>query len=314
MQTTLSRATVAGWSVGEVRPLPLAEIGEHYRRYRLPSVRAEQAMVRSLRGYGQIAPIVVCLREERAELLDGFTRLGAARALKGMDSLSARLIEADERSAKAAVYRLNQFGRRPQELEEGWIVHALVREDGLSQLEVAQLLGRHRSWVCRRLALVEKLSESVKEHLRLGLVPLSTARELTQLPVGNQEAVLTTARRESLSGPEVRAVVQLLVGAANAQQVAFVLSKPREALGQSRALVRPNSDPRLSSGANQIWRRLGWVLDGLGRMEAWLHHRGWSDLTMLDRQVLAPSFKRLSRDGRIVAELVEDLMKEPQVK
>ena len=68
-----------------------------------------------------------------------------------------QLIEADEKQAKAAMYRLNQAGRRTHALEEAWIIYALVREDGLSQLEVAELLGRHKSWVCRRLALLEKL-------------------------------------------------------------------------------------------------------------------------------------------------------------
>src|SRR5216110_2888495 len=48
------------------------------------------------------------------------------------------------------------------ELEEAWIVQALVREDGLSQSEVAELLGRHQSWVCRRLALLEKLCADVQ--------------------------------------------------------------------------------------------------------------------------------------------------------
>jgi hypothetical protein len=33
----------------------------------------------------------------------------------------------------------------------------LIREDGLSQAEVAELLGHHKSWVCRRLALLERL-------------------------------------------------------------------------------------------------------------------------------------------------------------
>jgi hypothetical protein len=42
-------------------------------------------------------------------------------------------------------------------LEEAWIIHALVQDDGMSQVEVAKLLGRHKSWVCRRLALIERL-------------------------------------------------------------------------------------------------------------------------------------------------------------
>ena len=122
---------------------------------------------RSLRRYGQIAPIVVCLRDEVPVLVDGFKRLAAARGLKGFGSLSARRIEVDERSAKAAMYGLNRMGRHFGELEEAWLVQALVREDGLSQIEVAVLLGRHKSWVCRRLAMMEKLCGTAQEDLRL---------------------------------------------------------------------------------------------------------------------------------------------------
>ena len=87
-----------------------------------------------------------------------------------LKTLTTRLLEADERVAKAAIYGLNDTGRRPHEWEEAWIVHALVREDGMTQIEVADLLGRHKSWVCRRLALVEKLTGDAREDLRLGLL------------------------------------------------------------------------------------------------------------------------------------------------
>ena len=88
--------------------------------------------------------MVVCLREETHEVLDGFKRLTAARAL-GLEDLRARILEADGYAAKAAIHGLNQTGRRPQEWEEAWIVHALVHDDGMTQVEVAELLGRHSS-------------------------------------------------------------------------------------------------------------------------------------------------------------------------
>lgn len=157
---------MAPWPAGEIRSLALDEIGEAYRRYRLSVPEAEAAMARSLRRYGQISPMVVCLREERPEVIDGFKRLAAARVIPGFGRLSARSVEVDERGAKAAIYGLNCVGRRPQELEEAWIVSALVREDGLSQVEAAELLGRHKSWVCRRLALLEKLGPEAREALR----------------------------------------------------------------------------------------------------------------------------------------------------
>ena len=73
--------------------------------------------------------------------MDSSGRRGRCRL--GWPTLSVRLVEVDERSAKAAIYGLNSIGRHPSELEEAWIVQALVREDGLSQVETAQLLNKH---------------------------------------------------------------------------------------------------------------------------------------------------------------------------
>ena len=122
---------------GEIHWLAVEAIGERYRRYRLPDAAAEAAMVGSLARHGQISPVVVCQREDTPELLDGFKRLSAARALPGVTSLEARHLDVDEPTAKVTILGLNGTGRRMKELEEAWIVHALVREDGLSQVDVA---------------------------------------------------------------------------------------------------------------------------------------------------------------------------------
>jgi hypothetical protein len=145
-----------GWTEGEIRWIALEAIGERYRRYRLPDAAAEAAMAGSLGRYGQLSPLAVCLREERLEVLDGFKRVAAGRTLPAVTSLQARLVVVDEPTAKAIILGLNGIGGRLKELEEAWIVQALVREDGLSQLQVADLLQRHKSWVCRRLALLER--------------------------------------------------------------------------------------------------------------------------------------------------------------
>jgi ParB-like chromosome segregation protein Spo0J len=67
----------------ELVELGLDEIGEHFGRYRLHAPESERAMARSLRRYGQIAPVVVSRRQERYELIDGFKRLAASRSLTG---------------------------------------------------------------------------------------------------------------------------------------------------------------------------------------------------------------------------------------
>jgi hypothetical protein len=220
--------------------------------------------------------------------------------------LCARVIEADERSAKAALYSLNRVSGKPSELEEAWIVHALVREDGLPQVEVAELLGRHKRWVCRRLALIEKLDEAAKDDLKVGLLTPACARQLVRLPAGNQEEVLAVIRREALTVHEVAGVVDLLQRAPSRALQQYVLDAPREALTQADGLCLPSRDPRLSGVGNQVWKRLGLVLELLARMESWLTHQGRAAITPTDRTVLAPRFARLAQEATAVAALARD--------
>jgi ParB-like chromosome segregation protein Spo0J len=292
------------WETAEARPLPLAELGEQYRRYRLADPAAEEAMVRSLGRYGQLAPVTACRRNGRAELLDGFKRRIAAGQVS-WPTLSVRVLELDERSAKAAIFGLNSVGRRPNELEEAWIVQALVREDGLSQVDAAELLGRHKSWVCRRLALLERLCGDAQADLRLGLLSSGLARQLTRLPVGNQADVLTAARRAALTTDEVHRVIDLL-HAASPEQATLLLDQPRQVLMHIDG-VAPVRDPRLSPAGNRLARQLSFLLDSLGRIENWHRHPGLAELKRDDRRLLAPSFARLGRTARAVADRVDDL-------
>jgi ParB-like chromosome segregation protein Spo0J len=299
-------------TVGQVCPVRLDELGDQFRRYRLRVPQAVVAMAQSLRRWGQCAPIVATVREEKPQILDGFTRWEAAGQVRGMTTLSVRLIDVDDRRAKAAIHGLNQTGRRPHELEEAWIVRALVREDGLSQSEVAELLGRHKSWVCRRLALLEKLSPEVRQDLEVGLLSPTVAREIARLPAGNQSEVVDVTRREALSGEELRGVVRLLLESTTAEQKTFVLTKPREALGHAAAPEQKGWDARLSTSGNRLSKQLAVLLDRLAGIENFLDCHGWTSLTAADRLVLGPIFQRLSRDARCVADGAGDLAVEMQ--
>ena len=190
-----------------------------------------------------------------------------------------------------------------RELEEAWIVQALVRDDGLTQVEAAHLLGQHKSWVCRRLALLERLSVAVKEDLRLGLLGPALARQLTRLPAGNQQAVLALTRRQTLTAQEVSGVIDLLQGA-SPEQAAFVLQKPREALAEARGLPTALRDPRLSRAGNWLARHLTQALEALVRMEHWLRTPGERELTERDREIVQPLLQRLGDQADLVAEQV----------
>jgi ParB-like chromosome segregation protein Spo0J len=295
-----------------VRPglLVNLKLAVRLQRYRLVQPRQERSLAQSLERYGQVSPVVICIHEQSYVMVDGFKRLRAARKLKGMERLDARRIDVDEQGAKAAIYNLNRAGQRPVELEESWIVHALVREDGLSQVEAAQLLGRHKSWVNRRLAMLERLCERAKQELRLGLLTPGIARQLTRLPRGNQESALETAREASLTCRELAGVVDLLLGSSTSEQTAFVHSDPRRALRQSDEGYIHQWDPRLSTAGNRIAKRLGLLLDGLAKLQTWLRYQGRADLAACDRELLEPGFRRLLEETLLVAGATKDFLEE----
>ncbi|HEX9910709.1 MAG TPA: ParB/RepB/Spo0J family partition protein, partial [Desulfatiglandales bacterium] len=169
-----------------IEEIAVSEIGERYGAFRIVSPRADAAMVKSIRKYGQMMPVVCVKVEGGYELIDGFKRLRACRRMN-QATLRVKTMEVSGRVCKAAIIQLNWSGRSINEMEEALIVQSLHREDGLTQTEIGVLLGRDKSWVSRRISLMERLSEEVQDDLRLGLISVITGRELAKLPRGNQK-------------------------------------------------------------------------------------------------------------------------------
>jgi ParB-like chromosome segregation protein Spo0J len=192
--------------------VPLSAIGERYADLRIVQPQAETAMERSMARYGQMTPVAVGGGdgERTHEMVDGFKRLRAARKL-GYDSLYARVVAGGAHAVKAAIIHLNTKGRTIADLETGLVIRSLYRQDGLNQVQIAALLGRHKSFVCRRLKLVEQLCDEVLEHLRLGLINITTGRELARLPAGNQREALATVIRYRFTGEQTARLVGLLL-------------------------------------------------------------------------------------------------------
>ena len=149
----------------------------------------------------------------------------------------------------------------------------LVRENGMTQVEVADLLGRHKSWVCRRLALVEMLAGEVREDLRLGFLSTTVARSLLRLPAGNQSEVLAALHRDDVMDAELGGVVDLLLTAPGQPQQEYILAQPRQALKQARHESGWAWDPHLSQSGNHLVKRLSDILEGLGRIKTWFPHQ-----------------------------------------
>lgn len=285
----------------------VAELGERLAELRLCDAAALEAMRRSLERHGQLTPIVAFADGDHLEMLDGFKRLRAARAL-GWSTVAITI--ADVPDGVAAKVRLAELHQRRglTELEEAWLIRSLYRDDKLSQPEIARHLARHKSWVCRRLMLVESLDSVVQADVRVGLLAPRAAIALAALPRGNQAAASKVVIRHGLTVRQtdqlVAALCQLSDDDARATWLVQRLEAPTSASTQAPT-SRSRSDADwlmidiatlLRAGARLQARLLGapldalatpassLVLDGLGTLSPVLAALARTIATMLDHE------------------------------
>lgn len=177
--------------------LDLTELGDELAALRLCEAAALDAVKSSLQRHGQLDPLTVFVTEGHLEVIDGFKRLRAARAL-GWRTLRGRVVEIGRVEATILVLALHDR-RGLTELEEAWLIRSLHRDHHLSQPTIATRLGRHKSWVFRRLMLVEALDSAVQADVRLGLLTPRAAVAVSQLPRGNQHDMANVVIRRGLT-------------------------------------------------------------------------------------------------------------------
>lgn len=208
------------------------EVGEALLEVRLCVPEAQLQMRKSLSMLGQLTPLQVYREDGKLELIDGFKRLHAARAMS-WPRLRAEVQQVDAAGAKVRLWRCNA-GAGLSELEEAWLVRALYRDDKLTQPQIGQLLVRHKSWVCRRLMLAESLTDGVTADIRLGLLSATAAAELSRLQRCNQDEAAHAATSRGLTSRQVMRLVDALLGATDDVERARLLT-PAAAVSEPTA-------------------------------------------------------------------------------
>jgi ParB-like chromosome segregation protein Spo0J len=197
-------------------------------------------MRRSLEQHGQLTAVVAFDDGRGLQLVDGFKRLRGAQQL-GWKGLQAQILALDPATATAVIGTLHEH-HQLNELEEAWVIRSLCRQHGLSQGAVARLVRRHKSWVSRRLALIERLEEAVQADVRLGLLSPRSAIALAVLPRGNQRQAAELVMQRGMTTRQVDALVQQL-GQLDSDQARQALIKQwPEASPATTQGPRPRSD------------------------------------------------------------------------
>jgi len=240
------------------RSRPLSTIGTTLSRARCKQPARIERMKKSLAAHGQMTPLIAVVRSGTLELVDGFKRHAAA-SMMAWPTLLVTETTLDEPSQWATMLALNCGPQSMTELDEALVLRELVGT-GLTQVQIASLVGRHKSWVSRRIGLVERLHPELVEGMRLGLLHPGTARRLLSLPRGNQLEMATAIQSAGLGAKDTELLVSLWHRAREGPARRALLSDPRAILATHRPETpKAPIDPRLTPQGQRLQRLLHWV-------------------------------------------------------
>jgi ParB family transcriptional regulator, chromosome partitioning protein len=147
------------------------QLDYRYAHIRIHTETAIRRMILSIQSYGLLTPIkVVPLpstdQTTRWVVIDGYLRIAVAKRLKH-DGLEALIYSNDAKEALVALYR-QSASRVWEPYEEAQLIQTLLSEHKLCQTEIAQQLGKSKSWVTYRLQLLQGLPDFVEQAIREG--------------------------------------------------------------------------------------------------------------------------------------------------
>jgi len=182
-------------NINEIDPNP-NQPREHFDEEKLKELAS------SIRKNGLLQPVVVRRRGSRYELVLGERRLRAAR-MAGLNNIPALVRDVDDSNSLKFALLENLQREDLNPLEEARGYEKLKEQFGLSDRDIAGILGKDRSTVTNTLRLL-KLPGEVQGMLAEGTITRSHARSL--LAVDEPEKQIELARRiaeERLSVREI---------------------------------------------------------------------------------------------------------------
>lgn len=236
--------------VRQVDPSGLSLVLRRLRRVRKAAVEAKMS---SMRSKGQLSALVASEHEGQLVLIDGFARQQAAVQL-GMKQVAVRVLQLSPVQMKAQMYVRNRE-RGLELIEECQLVQELCETEGLSQVDVAALMERHKSWVSRRLSMYTALSPRLVSEGVIDRMEPGVLKKLSRLPPRNQDELMAVSGHEGLSTAETARLLELWHKAPDAEAKKYVLCEPRAALQLARS-SQPSPDPRLGPDAAKVYESL----------------------------------------------------------
>ena len=149
----------------------LHQLELRHRDLRIHDGKERRQLIGSVAEVGQQVPVVVIRDAERFVLIDGYLRVETLRRLH-RDTAMATTWPLSE--VEALLHHRHLEMTKRAAIEDAWLLRRL-REHGLTMDELARRMCRSKSWVSRRLGLLDALATSAQEAVRAGSVPSHAA-------------------------------------------------------------------------------------------------------------------------------------------
>ncbi len=160
-----------------------------YNHTRIKNEKILVTLTNSIRVYGQIVPALVVSEQDRYTLIDGYKRLAALKVC-GHDCISIQIMDTEESSSLILLLAQNNEYKL-EAIEQAALIQELRERFRFSFSEIGERLGRSKSWVKRRLDLVESLPDEVHQAVMTGkLSSWAASRILVPLARANEEDCL----------------------------------------------------------------------------------------------------------------------------
>lgn len=242
-----------------IEEVNLESLEMKYEKIRARRTGQERKLKISLEEAGQQSPVIVVkgARAGSYVVIDGHKRV---RALKKLKADVARIMVWDikEEDALAVNYSMNlQSGITA--VEEGWLVAELHEVWKWDLKRIGEKLLKSVSWVSRRLALAEKISEEIREAVSEGRIGAhAVVNHLLKLPRGKFEDWKLLTENICWAGLTNREIKEICRCYAQADgQTRSRIAKDPALFLKAQAAARVGiEDPKLSESGNRCAKNI----------------------------------------------------------
>lgn len=231
-------------------------VQQPYALLRLPKQSLLDGLVTSMEMHGQLMPaVVVPLSANQWALMDGYLRLKALRRL-GKDTINVEVWACGPSQALLALLMGHQ-SRTWEAIEEALLLQELHTQHKLSQGHIADKIGRDKSWVCRRLSLLEQMPETIQQAMMTGKLSLWTATRpivpLARANTSHAECLLHYLLKHPLSTRELQCFYDHYQQSSHPQR-SYMVNDPELFFKAQRLLTVEKQAKELQAGPIGKWQ------------------------------------------------------------